>query len=53
MKVQWLMQSPILNPVEHELMRSELVYHCPSCIICVYLIACITILLSKNDDLKL
>ena len=37
MKVQCLMRSPILNAVEHEVIRFELVYHCLSSIICIFL----------------
>ena len=51
MKLQCLMWSPILNAVERKLIRSELVCHCLSCTICMYLIAYITISLSKSDDL--
>ena len=53
MKVQCLMLSPTLNAVEHDLIRSDFVRHCFSCIICIYHIAFIMILLSKSDDLTL
>ena len=53
MKVQCLMRSPILNAVDHELIRFELVCHCLSCISCMYLITYITISLSTSDDLTL
>ena len=53
MKIHCLMWSPILNAVEHELMRSEFVCHCLSCIMCMCFIAYITISLSKSDDLTL
>lgn len=53
MKVQCLRRSPIFNAVENELIRSEFLFHCLSCISFMYLIAYITISLSKSDDFTL
>ena len=53
MTAQCLMRSPILNAVDHELILFELVCHCISCMIGLYLTTYITILLSKSDNLTL